>query len=111
MISFTYVIEKKGENNDISRSQTAVFYFSYKVSTLACNATRTLLKESKFIRNTLATWAWDTCAINEPQNIFLLANVSIGNKLTFFYCWHNVSHWICASRYVRDTYCSRQLPV
>ena len=30
MISFTYVIEKKGENNDISRSQTAVFYFSYK---------------------------------------------------------------------------------
>ena len=35
-------IEKKVQYNDIERSQTAVFYFSYNVTTVACNATTTL---------------------------------------------------------------------
>ena len=34
------------------------FYFSYNVSTVACNATLTLLWE---LHSTLVTWAWDAC--------------------------------------------------
>ena len=43
----SYLFYRKiSKNNDIWRSQTSVFYFSYKVSTAACNATPTLLWES-----------------------------------------------------------------
>ena len=38
---------KKVKYNDIQRLQTLVFYFSYNVSTVACNVTQTLLRESK----------------------------------------------------------------
>ena len=38
-----------------------IFYFSCKVSTVACSATPTLLWEN--IHNTLVTWAWDTCGL------------------------------------------------
>ena len=37
---------KIGTNNDIKRLQTSVVYFSYKVSTVVCNATQALLWES-----------------------------------------------------------------
>ena len=41
--SSLFILERKSKNNDTKRSQTSVFYFSYKVSTVVCNATPTLL--------------------------------------------------------------------
>ena len=47
-------LKKSVKENGILRSQTSVFYFSYKVSTVAeCKATPTLLREN--LHNTLVT--------------------------------------------------------
>ena len=38
-VSLLYLFYRKiSKNNDIKRSQTSVFYFSHKVSMVACNA-------------------------------------------------------------------------
>ena len=44
---------KKVKYNDIYRLQTLVFYFSYNISTVTCNVTQTLLRESKLTFHTL----------------------------------------------------------
>ena len=52
-----YFIEEKVKYNDIYRLQTLVFYFSYNVSTVTCNATPTLLRDSKSTFHTRNVWA------------------------------------------------------
>ena len=50
------------KNNDIMRSQTSAFYFSYKVSTVACNPdTNSLVRKLIYVTHQLPTWAWDAC--------------------------------------------------
>ena len=63
-IFFTYFIDQKAKHGDIYCLQNSVFYFSYNVSTVACNAIPTRLRNrggegSRPLKSMILSRFWD----------------------------------------------------
>ena len=77
------MVKKVNYNDIIERLQTSVFYFSYNISTIACNTTPTLFWESK-----LQVTAWAACDFLVTELLLKTqARVLRTSSVTKIKCW------------------------